>query len=126
MQGQFTSSNLPTSPSSTPALLEVRDVFKSFGAVQALQGVSFDIYPGDIVALVGDNGAGKSTLVKIIAGVHPPSQGDILLEGQRRHFHKPADALAAGIETVYQHLALIEALDVADNVYLGRETLRSG
>ena len=126
MQGQFTSSNLPTSPSSTPALLEVRDVFKSFGAVQALQGVSFDIYPGDIVALVGDNGAGKSTLVKIIAGVHPPSKGDILLEGQRCYFHKPADALAAGIETVYQHLALIEALDVADNVYLGRETLRSG
>jgi ABC-type sugar transport system ATPase subunit len=105
-------------------LLEVRNVHKSFGAVQALQGVSFEIAPGDIVALVGDNGAGKSTLVKIIAGVHPPSHGEIILDGQPCHFHKPADALAAGIETVYQHLALIEALDVADNVYLGRETLR--
>lgn len=134
MQGQSTSSKITsskttqisteTASSTRSALLEVRNVHKSFGAVQALQGISFEIAPGEIAALVGDNGAGKSTLVKIIAGVHPPSRGEVILDGQRCHFHKPADALAAGIETVYQHLALIEALDVADNVYLGRETIR--
>lgn len=132
MQGQSTSAHssqttqtsTETTSSARSALLEVRDVHKSFGAVQALQGISFEIAPGEIVALVGDNGAGKSTLVKIIAGVHPPSRGEVILDGQPCHFHKPADALAAGIETVYQHLALIEALDVADNVYLGRETIR--
>lgn len=121
-----TSAHSTTTPQANQPLLEVRNVHKAFGAVQALQGVSFTISPGEIVALVGDNGAGKSTLVKIIAGVHPPTRGEIILDGEPCHFHKPADALAAGIETVYQHLALIEALDVADNVYLGRETLRRG
>lgn len=107
-------------------LLEIDAITKFFGAVQALQGVTFNIYPGEVIALVGDNGAGKSTLVKIIAGLYPPTSGEFRLEGRTCHFTGPADALAAGIETVYQHLALIDQLDVADNVYLGREITRWG
>ncbi|NWF67446.1 MAG: sugar ABC transporter ATP-binding protein [Chloroflexi bacterium] len=105
-------------------LLSVRNITKAFGAVQALQGISFDIAPGEVVALVGDNGAGKSTLVKIISGLYKASSGEFALRGQTCHFETPADALKAGIETVYQDLALIDQLDVADNVYLGREVLR--
>lgn len=107
-------------------LLTIRNVTKAFGAVQALKGVSFEVERGEIVALVGDNGAGKSTLVKIISGLYQPTTGEFILNDQRCHFKKPSDALAQGIETVYQHLALIEQLDVADNVYLGRETTRWG
>lgn len=112
-------------PSQAP-LLEVRDVRKTFGAVQAIKGISFTADRGEVVALVGDNGAGKSTLVRILSGVHPQSSGDVLIEGQPVTLDTPADARAAGIETVYQHLALIEDLDVADNVFLGRETTRFG
>ncbi len=111
---------------SARSVLEIRDVYKSFGAVQALNGVSMNVYAGEIVALVGDNGAGKSTLVKIISGLYPPTAGEVLLFGEVCHFRNPADALARGIETVYQDLALIEQLDVADNIYLGRETTRWG
>jgi simple sugar transport system ATP-binding protein len=107
-------------------LLRVDNVTKTFGAVQALRGVSFSLERGKVLALVGDNGAGKSTLVKIISGVHPPTSGQFFLNGQVCHFDHPAAAMAAGIETVYQNLALIEELDVADNVYLGRETTRGG
>lgn len=107
-------------------LLEVRDVRKAFGAVQALQGVSFVVGAGEVMALVGDNGAGKSTLVKILSGVQPLSGGEIRLNGRAARFASPAEARDAGIETVYQHLALVEDLDVADNVYLGRETTRGG
>lgn len=107
-------------------LLTVQNLTKSFGAVKALKGISFDIFPGEVVALVGDNGAGKSTLIKAIAGVHPPTDGHIFIRGEEVHFKRPADARAAGIETVYQHLALVEQLDVADNVYLGREETRGG
>jgi ABC-type sugar transport system ATPase subunit len=108
------------------ALLELREIRKSFGAVEALKGVSFEIAKGEIVTLVGDNGAGKSTLIKIISGVFELSSGEVLLNGEPKTFKKPADAMEAGIETVYQHLALIEELDVADNVYLGRERTRGG
>lgn len=107
-------------------LLELRDIRKFFGAVAALQGVSFDIQAGEVVTLVGDNGAGKSTLIKIIAGVHEATSGSLLLNGEAKTFKQPSDAMEAGIETVYQHLALIEELDVADNVYLGRESTRGG
>lgn len=107
-------------------LLQIDQVSKSFGAVQALKSVSFNLYRGEIVALVGDNGAGKSTLVKIISGLHPPTSGTLTFKGEPITFRNPADAMAKGIETVYQHLALIEQLDVADNVYLGRETTRWG
>lgn len=111
---------------STTPLLALREVTKSFGAVQALKGVSFDIFPGEIVALVGDNGAGKSTLVKILSGVHKQTTGELLLDGNAAHFASPSEAMTAGIETVYQDLALIEQLDVADNVFLGRERYYGG
>ncbi|TVR19460.1 MAG: sugar ABC transporter ATP-binding protein [Anaerolineaceae bacterium] len=107
-------------------LIEIKDIRKAFGAVQALKGISFTIDPGEIVALVGDNGAGKSTLVKIISGLFPPTSGEIIFNDKLVKFRHPSDALNAGIETVYQHLALIEQLDVADNVFLGRETTRWG
>ena len=114
-------------PSDPPApLLGLRDVRKSFGAVQALKGVTADVQRGEIIALVGDNGAGKSTLVKILSGVYSATSGEVLLEGRRVQWSSPADALRAGIETVYQDLALIEQLDVADNVYLGRELYVGG
>lgn len=108
------------------ALLSIQDIQKSFGAVRALQGVSFDIMHGEVVVLVGDNGAGKSTLVKIISGVHPATSGQIIMDGQPVRFKTPSEAMHYGIETVYQHLALVEQLDVADNVFLGRETTLGG
>lgn len=107
-------------------LLAVDNIQKAFGPVQALHGISFTVEHGEVVALVGDNGAGKSTLVKILSGVYQPSGGDFFLNGRPCLFSRPADARAAGIETVYQHLALVEQLDVADNVYLGREETRGG
>ncbi len=107
-------------------LLQIEGISKSFGAVQALQDISFTINRGEIVALVGDNGAGKSTLVKILSGLYRPTSGTFRLGGQVCSFNNPVDAMSAGIETVYQDLALIEQLDVADNVYLGRETTRFG
>ena len=113
------------STSDTP-LLALHEITKSFGAVEALKGISFDIFPGEIIALVGDNGAGKSTLVKILSGVHTQTSGEVRLEGKTSTFSSPSDALASGIETVYQDLALIEQLDVADNVYLGRERYYGG
>lgn len=110
----------------TDPIISIRDLEKSFGAVKALKGISFDVFPGEVVALVGDNGAGKSTLIKAISGVHSPSAGQILIDGQPQRFRRPADARTAGIETVYQHLALVEQLDVADNIYLGREEMHWG
>ncbi|MFN7209963.1 MAG: ATP-binding cassette domain-containing protein [Aggregatilineales bacterium] len=107
-------------------LLYIDHISKSFGAVRALQEVTFGVQPAEIVALVGDNGAGKSTLVKIISGALTPDSGKLWLEGREVHFRRPADAIHEGIETVYQHLALIEELDVADNIYLGREVTRGG
>jgi ABC-type sugar transport system ATPase subunit len=107
-------------------LLHIDQISKAYGAVQALKAVSFDLHQGEIVALVGDNGAGKSTLVKIISGLIKPTSGNLIFKGAPVQFRSPADALAMGIETVYQHLALVEQLDVADNVYLGREVYRWG
>lgn len=102
-------------------LLELSGVSKHFGAIQALTGVSLALEPGAVVGLMGDNGAGKSTLVKIVAGNYPQSAGTIAMEGRPVAFHKPSDARAAGIEIVYQDLALCDNLSAADNVYLGRE-----
>jgi ABC-type sugar transport system ATPase subunit len=107
-------------------LLSVREVSKSYGAVEALKGVSFDLQRGEIVGLVGDNGAGKSTLVKCIAGVLRPTEGEIHLEGTRHEFNSPAEALAAGVETVYQDLALVEMFDLTANLFLGRELVQTG
>jgi D-xylose transport system ATP-binding protein len=102
-------------------LLELRDITKSFGSVQALADVDFEVRNGEVMALVGDNGAGKSTLVKCIAGTHSPDSGQILFEGEEVHIHGPKDAARLGIEVVYQDLALCDNLDVVQNMYLGRE-----
>ncbi len=107
------------------SLLELRDIAKSFGAIEALRGVDLDIQPGEAVGLMGDNGAGKSTLVKIIAGNFPQTRGRIAMEGREVHFHRPIDARDVGIEVVYQDLALADNLTAAENVFLGRE-LRKG
>jgi len=106
--------------SDTP-LLQIRDITKSFGSVQALAGVDFEVREGEVMALVGDNGAGKSTLVKCIAGTHLPDGGEIVFEGQEVQIHSPKDAARLGIEVVYQDLALCDNLDVVQNMYLGRE-----
>ncbi len=103
------------------ALLEARNVSKSFGAIQALEEVSFSIEPGEALGLMGDNGAGKSTLVKIMAGNFPPTSGELVLDGETVHFHKPVEAREKGVEVVYQELALCDNLTAAANVFLGRE-----
>ena len=103
-------------------LLQLRDITKSFGSVQALTDVDFEVQSGEVMALVGDNGAGKSTLIKCIAGTHSPDSGEILFEGKRVTIHGPKDAAKLGIEVVYQDLALCDNLDVVQNMYLGRET----
>src|SRR3954465_6410531 len=107
-------------------VLEARNVVKTFGRVQALRGASFAVYPGEVVALVGDNGAGKSTLVKTLVGVHPPDSGQILFEGKPVHIDSPHASRALGIETVYQDLALAAEIDPAANMFMGREIMRSG
>lgn len=106
------------------SLLEMRGIVKRFGRVEALRGVDFSVGTGEVVGLVGDNGAGKSTLVKIIAGVYTPDAGEIYWEGKPRIFNDPAEARAAGIEIVYQHLALIDLLSISRNIYLGREPVK--
>jgi simple sugar transport system ATP-binding protein len=102
-------------------LLDIRNVSKNFGAIRAVNGISFAIEPGEVVGLMGDNGAGKSTMVKLIAGNFPPSEGEIAVDGEVCHFHKPIEARAKGIEVVYQDLALADNLTAAQNVFLGRE-----
>ena len=106
-------------------LLSVRGVAKAFGGVVALNGAEFDVGTDEIVGLVGDNGAGKSTLIKILSGNFPPDRGHIELEGQRVRFVSPADARAAGIETVYQDLSLCPNLDTTANFFIGRELYRN-
>src|SRR6476660_3532156 len=108
----------------TPTL-ELRGLSKSFGSVQALSDVDFEVRPGEVMALVGDNGAGKSTLVKCIAGTHAPDSGHVLFEGREVTIHSPKDAGRLGIEVVYQDLALCDNLDVVQNMYLGRELNRA-
>jgi D-xylose transport system ATP-binding protein len=104
-----------------PPTLELRGVYKSFGSVQALQGVDFEVRDGEVMALVGDNGAGKSTLIKSVAGIHSIDDGEILFDGSPVTIHSPKDAAKLGIEVVYQDLALADNLDVVQNMYLGRE-----
>ncbi|HZD25769.1 MAG TPA: ATP-binding cassette domain-containing protein [Alphaproteobacteria bacterium] len=105
-------------------VLELQGISKNFGAIQALSDVSFRIDAGEVVGLMGDNGAGKSTVVKIIAGNFPPNGGTILIDGQVAELHSPLDARRAGIEIVYQDLALCDNLTAAANVFLGREMVR--
>lgn len=106
--------------------IEVQSVAKSFGAIQAIDDVSFAIRRGEVVAVVGDNGAGKSTLVKILAGVCRPDRGRLLIDGFPVVFSGPREAREAGIEAVYQDLALVDTMRVAQNVFLGREPRRAG
>ncbi|HRW15961.1 ATP-binding cassette domain-containing protein [Amaricoccus sp.] len=106
------------------ALLELIDIRKSFGAIEALRGVTLSVFPGEVVALLGDNGAGKSTLVKIVAGEQRQSSGRVVYDGIERHFTSPGDAKAVGIETVYQDLSLCTNLDVVANFFMGRELTR--
>ena len=104
-----------------PPILELRDISKSFGSVQALTDVDLVVSAGEVNALVGDNGAGKSTLIKCIAGIHPYDSGEILFDGKPVTIHGPKEAAKLGIEVVYQDLALADNLDVVQNMYLGRE-----
>lgn len=101
-------------------LLEVRNIFKAFPGVQALDNVSMEVFAGEIHALVGENGSGKSTLAKCIAGVHQPESGQIIFDGQEVTFHSPMDARSCGISTIYQEFSLVPSLTVAENIYLGR------
>jgi len=105
-------------------ILQVQSVSKRFGGVHALENVSMDLYPGEVLALAGDNGAGKSTLIKIISGVHHPSEGKLWYNGAEVTFENPQKAREQGIETIYQDLALADNLDVGANVFLGREPMK--
>jgi D-xylose transport system ATP-binding protein len=114
----------PAEPSSTGTavpMLEARNIFKSFGSVQALTDVDFEVRAGEVMALVGDNGAGKSTLIKCLAGIYSIDEGDVFFEGKKVSISTPKDAAKLGIEVVYQDLALCDNLDVVQNMYLGRE-----
>jgi len=105
-------------------IVEMRDIEKHFGPVIALNGVSFDVRPGECHCLLGDNGAGKSTFIKTMSGVHKPTRGEILFEGRPMSFDSPRDAMEAGIATVYQDLAMIPLMSVTRNFWMGREPVR--
>ncbi|NUB44970.1 sugar ABC transporter ATP-binding protein [Fertoebacter nigrum] len=107
-----------------PPLIEMRNIEKHFGSVIALAGVSLQIYPGECHCLLGDNGAGKSTFIKTMSGVHKPTSGEILFDGKPTQFDDPRDAIAAGIATVYQDLAMIPLMSVSRNFFMGNEPLR--
>jgi fructose transport system ATP-binding protein len=111
--------------SGTPTL-EARGLVKSFGHVVGLAGVDLQLYPGEVLAIIGDNGAGKSTLIKCLSGALELDEGEILLDGARVSFKSPVEARLAGIETVFQTLAVAPALDIASNLYLGREIRQKG
>ena len=110
----------------TEPILKARNLVKRYGRVVALDHCDFDLYPGEILAVIGDNGAGKSTLIKALSGAIWPDSGEIVLEGKPVRFGSPLDAREAGIETVYQNLALSPALSIADNMFLGREIRKKG
>ncbi|MGC1209232.1 MAG: ATP-binding cassette domain-containing protein [Ornithinimicrobium sp.] len=107
-------------------ILRARGLSKSFGRVVGLDNVDLDLYPGDVLAVIGDNGAGKSTLIKCLSGAYTIDSGELTLDGKKVNFKKPQDARDSGIETVYQQLAVIPALDIASNLYLAREQRRPG
>src|SRR5213082_2626499 len=111
-----------TATTTSAPTLALRGVSKSFGSVQALTDVDFEVRNGEVMALVGDNGAGKSTLIKCIAGIHPMDEGEMLFDGEHVSVNTPKDSAKLGIEVVYQDLALCDNLDVVQNMFLGRET----
>ncbi|MFN2274949.1 MAG: ATP-binding cassette domain-containing protein [Anaerolineales bacterium] len=106
------------------AMLEVRGLTKRFGGLTAVDRMDMQVFPGEVVGLLGDNGAGKSTLIKMISGVYHPEEGQIFFQGKEVRMSSPADALELGIETLYQDLALAENLDVFSNIFMGRERTR--
>ncbi|MGR3592464.1 monosaccharide ABC transporter ATP-binding protein (CUT2 family) [Limimaricola soesokkakensis] len=108
----------------TQPLIQMKNIEKHFGSVIALAGVSVDIHAGECHCLLGDNGAGKSTFIKTLSGVHKPTRGEILFEGRDMHFADPRDAIAAGIATVHQHLAMIPLMSVSRNFFMGNEPTR--
>ena len=107
-------------------ILEARNLTKRYGRVTALDNCDFELFPGEILAVIGDNGAGKSSLIKAISGAVTPDSGEVFLEGKKIELHSPIDGRNVGIETVYQQLALSPALSIADNMFLGREILKPG
>jgi fructose transport system ATP-binding protein len=118
----MTATDIPsTKPETRQPILQARNLVKTFGRVVGLDGVSLDLYPGEVLAVIGDNGAGKSTLIKCLTGAEIPDSGELMVSGQQVHFKRPQDARVHGIETVYQNLAVSPALDVASNLFLGRE-----
>jgi D-xylose transport system ATP-binding protein len=116
----------PASSARGTPLLRLSGVGKNFGAVQALRNIDLEIYPGEVLALVGDNGAGKSTMIKTISGIWSPDSGKTYWEGKEVHIRNPRDAAALGIATMYQDLALSDNLDIVQNMFLGRELVRLG
>lgn len=107
-------------------MLKARGLVKRYGKVTALDHCDFDLMPGEIMAIIGDNGAGKSSLIKALSGAVVPDDGTVMLEGKEVHFRSPIDARHAGIETVYQTLAMSPALSIADNMFMGRELRKPG
>ena len=116
-------SQAKASVDTSKCLVELRNIKKSFGGVQAVDDVSMTLYPGEVVAVLGHNGAGKSTLMKMLAGAYPIDSGDVIISGEKAHVRSPADAQNFGIETIYQTLALADNLDSVSNLFLGRELL---
>ena len=115
-----------TTPTATAPILQAKGLVKIFGRVVGLTDVDLTLYPGEVLAVIGDNGAGKSTLIKCLSGALVPDRGSILVDGAEVHFKRPQDARDAGIETVYQTLAVAPALDIASNLFLAREIRRKG
>jgi len=116
---------MTTTSGPTPALA-LSGIEMHYGFVRALDDIDIHVMPGEVVALLGDNGAGKSTLLKVMSGAHRPSHGTISVHGVEHHFHAPSDAAAAGVQMVYQDLALVEPQDISTNLNLGQEQLRKG
>ena len=116
----------PAARAATTPVLQAKGLTKRYGRVTAMASGDLDLYPGEILAVIGDNGAGKTSLIKALSGALIPDSGDIYLDGQPVHFRNPMDARTAGIETVYQTLAVAPGLDIADNLFLGREQRRPG
>ncbi len=123
----MSNTSTPTNPASpvdtSRCLVELRNIKKAFGGVHAVDDVSLNLYPGEVVAVLGHNGAGKSTLMKMLAGAYPIDSGDVLISGEKVSVRSPADAQALGIESIYQTLALADNLDSVANLFLGRELL---
>jgi fructose transport system ATP-binding protein len=111
---------------STPLVMQAKGIVKRYGQVTALDGNDFELRAGKILAVIGDNGAGKSSLIKALSGATIPDEGELLLDGKVVHFKSPIDARRAGIETVYQDLAVAPAMSIAENLFLGREIIKSG